>query len=242
MHEYSEFAAEYRRCAGELDLPKHAKEPTRTQYYKWVGGQVGMPRGYHCAVLEKMFPGWTAAQLFGDAPSSSVRAHDDLLALVGSAIDPAVLNGVWATAYRFDEVLHHADLSVITMSGTDLSAANFPPEPRTERHATSYRNRITGSLAGRQILARWRNVSDDYYYGSCHLAVQPGENMLDGIYTGFPADTQVVAERWRWVRVAHCQPRDLATVRLREPAEIYEMLTARAAFDGPVSLEELTED
>jgi hypothetical protein len=243
LHEYSEFAAEYRRCAVGLDLPRNARVPTKAQYYKWLGGQLhGLPRGYHCSVLERMFPGWSARQLF-DAPASSAPAdEDDLLVSVGPTLDPAVLNGVWATCYKFDGVYHHADLSVITMSGCSMAARNYPPEPRTESHAAGYRNNIDGTLSGRHILGRWRNVSDDYFFGTLHLAALPAENVLDGVYSGFPADTQIVAERWRWVRVAMNSPRELAPARLRDPHDLYEMLMGRSAFDGPVRLDELTED
>lgn len=242
LHEYSEFAAEYRRCAKGLELPRQAGVPTSAQYYKWVGGQLqGLPRGYHCVVLERMFPGYTAAQLF-DAPTTSGPDENDLLATVRPTFEPSVLTGVWATCYRFDEVLHHVDLSVVTMAGNTFSAYNYPPEPRTESHAAGYRNHIEGALSGRHIIGRWRNVSDDYYFGSIHLAVQPGENMIDGIYTGFPTDTQIVSERWRWIRVRMDSAQDLAAARLRDPRELYEMLMGRAHYNGPVPLQELTED
>ncbi len=58
MHAYSEFIAEYKRLAKDLDLPRNAVPPTRSQYYRWVGDQVqSLPRGHHCVVLERMFPG-----------------------------------------------------------------------------------------------------------------------------------------------------------------------------------------
>lgn len=80
LHAYSDFVAEYNRRAKELDLPRHATAPTKGQYYRWVGGQVeNLPRGHHCAVLERMFPGWTAARLFGRAEHPLAPSHEDLL-------------------------------------------------------------------------------------------------------------------------------------------------------------------
>lgn len=241
MHEYSEFAAEYRRAAGGLELPRSAEVPAKTQYYKWLAGQLhGLPRGYHCQVLESMFPGWTARQLFG--PPEFPTDDEDLLASVRPAIDPAILAGAWVTAYRFDDTFHHVDLSIVTMAGTAFSACNYPPEPRTEAHSVGYRNNIEAQVSGRHVVGRWRNSSDNYYFGSLHMAVLPGENVLDGIYTGFPTDTQIVAQRWRWIRVKMSSAQALADARLRDPRELHDMIMGRAHFDGPISLDELTED
>jgi hypothetical protein len=243
LHEYSEFVAEYRRRADELDLPRQASAPTKAQYYRWVGGQIqNLPRGYHCMVLERMFPGWTADELFGhtehrDAP------RGDLLSPIPPAVDPSVLSGVWVTCYEFDDVLHHVDLSTIVVANGALTAKNYPPEPRSDHHASGFCNDIEAGLYGRQLMGRWRNTNDNYFYGSLHLAVLPGETMLDGYYTTLINDSRVDAGPWRWVRV---EPRsldgvDLNTVRLGEPRRLYDAMVGRTRFDGPIPLEQLTE-
>ena len=71
----------------------------------------------------------------------------------------------------------------------------------------------------------------------------PGETMLDGYYTGFLSDSQVVAERWRWVRLEpqSAEGVDVNRVVLGEPRRIYDAIVGRSPFDAPIPLEQLTE-
>jgi hypothetical protein len=246
LHEYSEFVVEYERRAKELDLPRHASAPTKAQYYRWVGGHIqNLPRGYHCLVLERTFPGWTARELFGHIdPQHAATSNEALFASFAPAVEPTQLAGLWVTCYVFDGTKHHVDLSTITVTNNAVTARNYPPEPRAEAHASGFRNEIEAGLFGRHLIGRWRNISDTYFYGSLHFAVLPGETMLDGCYTGFLSDSQVVAERWRWVRV---QPQsaegvDVNTVVLGEPRRIYDAIVGRSPFDAPIPLEQLTEN
>jgi hypothetical protein len=245
LHEYSEFVVEYQRRAKELDLPRQASAPTKAQYYRWVGGHIqNLPRGYHCMVLERMFPGWTAKELFGhDEHQHASATNAGLLSSIAPAVDPGQLAGLWVTCYAFNGTQHHVDLSTITVANGEVTAKNYPPEPRTEAHATGFRNDIEAGLFGRHLIGRWRNVNDSYFFGSLHFAVLPGETMLDGYYTAFVSDSEVVAERWRWVRV---EPQsvagvDLSTVVLDEPRRLYDAIVGRTRFDGPIPLAELTE-
>ncbi|WP_433734914.1 hypothetical protein ACQP0C_41660 (plasmid) [Nocardia sp. CA-129566] len=66
LHEHSAFSEEYKKHARALNLSDgRAAPPTRAQYYKWLAGNLnGVPRGHHCRILESMFPGWTAEELF----------------------------------------------------------------------------------------------------------------------------------------------------------------------------------
>jgi hypothetical protein len=246
LHEYSEFVAEYERRAKELDLPRHASAPTKAQYYRWVGGHIqNLPRGYHCMVLERMFPGWTARELFGhNEHQHTPTATDGLLSSIAPAVEPAQLAGLWVTGYVFDRTRHHVDLSTITITNNAVTARNYPPEPRAEAHATGFRNEIQAELFGRHLIGRWRNVKDSYFYGSLHVAVLAGETMLDGYYTGFLSDSEVVAQPWRWVRVEpqSAEGADLNTVVLGEPRRIYDAIVERSRFDGPIPLAQLTEN
>ena len=71
-----------------------------------------------------------------------------------------------------------------------------------------------------------------------------GETMLDGYYTGFLSDSQVIAERWLWVRVEpqSAEGVDVNTVVLGEPRRIYDAIVGRSPFDAPIPLEQLTEN
>src|SRR5262249_30357426 len=43
--------------------------PSRAQFHRWLSGELkGLPYGDHCRILEKMFPGWSADQLFEVVP------------------------------------------------------------------------------------------------------------------------------------------------------------------------------
>lgn len=160
------------------------------------------------------------------------------------AVEPAQLAGLWVTGYVFDGTKHHVHLSTITVTNNAVTARNYPPEPRAEAHASGFRNEIEAGLFGRHLIGRWRNINDSYFYGSLHFAVLPGETMLDGYYTGFLSDSQVVAERWRWVRVEpqSAEGVDVNTVVLGEPRRIYDAIVGRSPFDAPIPLEQLTEN
>jgi hypothetical protein len=67
---FETFCAEYDRIADELDQALRATAPSRAQYYRWLSGQLkgGVPYPDACRVLEHMFPGRTAAELFAECP------------------------------------------------------------------------------------------------------------------------------------------------------------------------------
>jgi hypothetical protein len=59
------FCREYDKIAGELDETLQRGWPSKAQFYRWLSGDlVGLPYADHCRILEHMFPGWAAAQLF----------------------------------------------------------------------------------------------------------------------------------------------------------------------------------
>ncbi|MCX4094222.1 hypothetical protein [Nocardia sp. alder85J] len=74
---HSDFLAAYDRCAAQLVPPiPPGYGPAKTQFYQWLSGRmVGLPRGYHCRVLVKMFPSWTVERLFQAAEGASVDAR-----------------------------------------------------------------------------------------------------------------------------------------------------------------------
>lgn len=240
LHAYSEFAAEYNRHAKELGVPRQAAPPTKAQYYRWLGGEIQhLPRGYHCAVLERMFPGWTAKELFGH---QHVPRGGDVMTGVRPGVEAAELVGLWLTSYLVDD-RHHADLSTITVTRSGISVKNYPPSPRLEGHERGYANDIEAGLFGRHVIGRWRNVNDHYFYGAVHLAVLPGEMTMDGMYTAVLSDTEVSSGRWRWARVdtRSATGVDLTGLTLVDPRTVAEILSERTRFDGPVALADVTE-
>ncbi|MFC7424079.1 hypothetical protein [Nocardia tengchongensis] len=181
---------------------------------------------------------------FWDAVAANPIPQDADEALIGPSLPPAAIAGCWVTAYKFDSVRHHADIAVITpQGGRRITAANWPPSPRSEDQAEGFRNQVEAELYGRHLIGQWRNLSDSYYFGSLHLSVMPGEMMLTGYYTGFPHDMEVVAEQWKWVRIepSSLDGIDLAAVTLQAPALIYALLQDRSHTAGPMTLEDITE-
>jgi hypothetical protein len=69
---YSTFCVEYDKAARRIDPDLAGRYPSRAQLHRWINGAVrSLPYADHCRVLEEMFPGWTAEQLF--QPSSGER-------------------------------------------------------------------------------------------------------------------------------------------------------------------------
>lgn len=66
---YATFCAEYDKAARRVDPDLARTYPSRAQLHRWLTGALRtLPYPDHCRVLEEMFPGWTAAQLFEPAP------------------------------------------------------------------------------------------------------------------------------------------------------------------------------
>jgi hypothetical protein len=73
---YSTFCTEYDKAAHRVDPDLAGRYPSRAQHHRWLTGAVrSLPHADHCRVLEEMFPGWTAEQLFqpqtGDRPPTA---------------------------------------------------------------------------------------------------------------------------------------------------------------------------
>ncbi|MGI8452205.1 MAG: hypothetical protein ACR2MP_34480 [Streptosporangiaceae bacterium] len=67
--QYAAFCAQYDKAAQKIDSDLVHTYPSRAQLHRWLAGSVrGLPYPDHCRVLEEMFPGWTAEQLFSPAP------------------------------------------------------------------------------------------------------------------------------------------------------------------------------
>jgi len=73
---YRRFRRGYIKVAGALDPDLAGSCPSESTFRRWLNGRIeGLPRAEPCAVLEKMFPGHTAEQLFG--PYRELTQADD---------------------------------------------------------------------------------------------------------------------------------------------------------------------
>jgi hypothetical protein len=168
-----------------------------------------------------------------------------LLASVPHCFSVDILGGFWVTCYQFNSsrgMQCHADITQLTpQSDRRVTAKNYPPDPRVQGQA-SFRNEIEAQLANRHLIGHWKNTSDTRYFGSVHLAVLPGETVMDGYYTGFSSDIQVDAMRWKWVRLAPTSLSgvDLQEVTLNDPGMIHALLE-NSPNDAPLDLAAIVE-
>ena len=62
---YRTFCLQYDEAARTIDASLVGSYPSRAQLHRWQSGDLkGLPYPHHCQVLEVMFPGITAAQMF----------------------------------------------------------------------------------------------------------------------------------------------------------------------------------
>lgn len=172
--------------------------------------------------------------------------HDDeqLGIPITSTLSPAALSGYWVTCFKFDRTRQHVDISRITPhSGRRVMATNYPPSPRSEARTPGFRNEISAELINRHLIGRWWNCSDNYFFGALHLAVLPGETVLDGFYTGFPHDGEIVAERWKWARLVEdsLSGSNLDDMVMKEPELVYALVDRLAHTDSQLSLDDVAE-
>ncbi|MCA1604870.1 MAG: hypothetical protein LC775_05210, partial [Acidobacteria bacterium] len=166
-----------------------------------------------------------------------------LLASIPHNFSTEVLSGFWVTSYEYDSTCH-ADISqVIPRNDRWVTIKNYPPDPRVEGRVSSFRNEVEAELVNRHLIGYWKNVNDAYYFGSIHLAVLPGETVMEGYYTCFLGDIQVATERWKWVRLDLDPLSDveLSQVVLQEPRLIHALVERHSQHDIPLALTEVTE-
>lgn len=59
------FCKEYDKLAKQREPDLVGSWPSKAQFYRWLSRDLqGLPYAHHCRILEAMFPGWTAEQLF----------------------------------------------------------------------------------------------------------------------------------------------------------------------------------
>jgi hypothetical protein len=209
--------------------------------------EVAVPLG------EKAFESRTAKYVpdFLATIKKSLEASKPLESLLGSIpqiFSASILRGFWVTSYQFTSAnnkRYHSEIVQLTDESTRrLRGETCPsPAPRTEDRKRPFYNKIDFEIANRHLVGHWKNISDTRYFGTIHLAVLPGENMLEGHYTAFESDVSVSPGPWRWVRIdpKTVQENSLPPLVLQEPAKIWERLDSQKADDDPISLKDIVE-
>jgi hypothetical protein len=179
-----------------------------------------------------------AGQIDGTMPPPAA-----LLGQVPQSFPAKSLSGQWVTAYQFthgDQIMHHADIAHLEADDDgQIRARNQSPEPRTEGRATPFHNEIEARLFSRHLIGTWKNTSDARYFGVIHLAVLPGELVMDGFYTGYGSDISVSTDRWRWVRLG---AEELDSAVLKEPSVVYDAVMRHSQDAAPLTLADIAEE
>src|SRR5262249_23359484 len=108
---YRTFCVEYDKVAELIDPELLGTWPSRTQLHRWLAGDLkGLPYPDHCRVLEGMFPGWSAAQLFEPMPEhrnasgSSAVNSGRLLDIIDAGLSsPTSFRGEWRSLAKTGE-------------------------------------------------------------------------------------------------------------------------------------------
>jgi hypothetical protein len=111
------FCAEYDKAARSIDPRLMGGAPSRAQLHRWLSGELkGLPYGDHCRILEKMFPGWLAEQLF-----EAVADDDESTTFAGAALSSPIATGPKTPDQRNEQL---TEIRLVT-SGTELARALF---------------------------------------------------------------------------------------------------------------------
>ncbi|MGH4017361.1 MAG: hypothetical protein ACRDSL_26240 [Pseudonocardiaceae bacterium] len=122
LQSYGMFKRAYQKAARSVDKDLVETCPSRATLWRWMAGQVqDLPYPEHCAVLEAMLPGWTAAELF-----EPYVAPDDV---GGSTLLRELLRRRCLHHYR--EFCRAYDIAAATID-TKL-VGGYPAEPQFHR-------------------------------------------------------------------------------------------------------------
>jgi transcriptional regulator with XRE-family HTH domain len=191
---------------------------------RWEAGDA-VPQPRMLACLEEALGSPAASLGFGELPAA------DASWIAPPGFPLAVIGALWVTSYLFSHDgrdHHHADIARVAADGDQVRITNGPA--RTEGRAVPFGNEIRAQLAGRHLIGQWRNTSDTRYFGSVHLAVLPGETVMEGYYTGLATDVAVSVSRWRWVRLDGDPPGSL-----QDPAVLYKIVMDHSQYDAPLT-------
>ncbi|MGH3932310.1 MAG: hypothetical protein ACRDTF_20315 [Pseudonocardiaceae bacterium] len=83
LHNYQEFCRAYDLKAATIDQKLVGSYPAERQFHRWICGELtGLPHPEHCAVLEVLFPGYSARELFEITESPEPVSADELATAV----------------------------------------------------------------------------------------------------------------------------------------------------------------
>jgi hypothetical protein len=121
IQEHRTFCREYDKVARTIDIGLVGTYPSKATFYRWLSGDIrGLPHPSPCRVLEKLLPGWSAAELFeqwtGIAPPNPRSA---------TPLPNASLNDVVAIYTTRAEFIHEHPPHTLLDNATEIRAAGL---------------------------------------------------------------------------------------------------------------------
>lgn len=205
------FLREYNKVAAKIDRELVDTGPSKAQFYRWLSGDLtGLPYAHHCQVLERMFPDWTAQQLF-QPYNGSMDFVPKPGASTPAPIAPAVTSAPAVQASTRDVVKHELDLSGDWWCAWQTSKDDVP---RIDTHTLTVHQQgdqlqldadrapAEGSYTWHGELRLWDNEALMGWYrstegavrskGTMYLALHPHGEHAWGRWTGMSYDGLVV--------------------------------------------------
>ncbi|MGH3887464.1 MAG: hypothetical protein ACRDSZ_13005 [Pseudonocardiaceae bacterium] len=164
LHTYRAFCQAYNAVAAAIDTSLVGTHPAEQQFHRWLGADLtGLPYPDHCNVLEAMFPGYSARQLFemtdaaepdtaDDPPNAHRDAGCERSGDTGLLVPDAV--SAWAAATSFP--LGDDLAALITTKLGALAWAAGDPLVTAETRARAYHELVVS-------LRRWAHLMDRRY-------------------------------------------------------------------------------
>jgi hypothetical protein len=211
---YRTFRQEYDKAARAVDPALAGTAPSRAQLDRWLSGKLkGLPYPDHCRVLEKMFHGWTAGQMFeecadgdaglsGPAEASQQSASGDaggLVQVIEKRLDEPQAGDIdWGSTQEKPPVPRGSLVAAVSgaadtgaISDDARQLARRLLELRQLRRLDARETRQIAGLAGYVVeLSETLEVSIDSG-GGAHVAYN-----IDLLNLGSEPLTRVVRELW----------------------------------------------
>jgi hypothetical protein len=185
---YRTFCHEYDKAAREIDPGLVGSWPSRAQLHRWLsGGLKGLPYPDHCRILEAMFSGHTAQQLFGSLSESGVELRDasgesDIFRVVAEGLDqPADRDVEWGGGSSGGTATGGGAVAVapvrMAAPSTDIAPASRELgqkllELQKVMRLSEAETNLLGSLAGNVVEMSMHVQIDIDGDGSAHVAYQ----------------------------------------------------------------------
>jgi hypothetical protein len=132
LQEHRAFSRAYVRTARKLDPTTPAHPPSKATFYRWLSGDLAkLPHPGHCRILEAMFPGSSAADLFQHwdgttAAGATSESTDEVAPTVAAASAPMLATSDLVAAFATrSEFIEHMPPHMVFDQATSIKVAGL---------------------------------------------------------------------------------------------------------------------